>query len=69
MRRLPIAFLNGQELASLNFTLGANLRNAWSLWDEKTPLVLDCVARGLPKHPDDLSLAILEEAWAELCGG
>jgi hypothetical protein len=24
--------------------------------------------RGLPQHPDDLALAILSEAWSELCG-
>lgn len=60
--------LNSDQLHALHPTLGALIRGAWSLWDEGTALRLDCARRGLPQHPDDLALAILSEAWAELCG-
>lgn len=61
--------MRGDELASFHLAAGFSIRFAWSLWDKNTPLAQDCAARGLPTHPDDLSLAILQEAWAELCGG
>ena len=65
--RAHILSLNSSELASLHPTLGTMIRGAWSLWDGETALARDCRARGLPAHPDDIALAIIQEAWGELC--
>lgn len=65
--REQLLSLNGDELHSLHFTVGGVIRNAWSLWDERTPLRLDCARRALPEDPDELSFAILTEAWSEIC--
>ena len=50
--RAQLHSLNGSELSGLNLTLGLQIRGAWSLWDENTPLALDCKRRGLPSHPE-----------------
>ncbi len=66
--RVLLCSVNDPQLTALHFSLGASIRTAWSLWDESSPLVLDCKRLRLPSHADDLALAILEAARAELCG-
>jgi hypothetical protein len=66
--REQLLSLDSDQLHTLHPSLGAIIREAWSLWDEGTPLKLDCQKRGLPEHTDDLAMAILAEAWSELCG-
>lgn len=54
-------------LACAHHSGGQYIRNAWSLWDQDTPLLRDMKAKGL-FHADDISSAIIMEAIADMFG-
>jgi len=53
-----------EELISLHFTLGLDIRNRDGLWSGNESLVLS--ACGTPCHPDDASMRIIEALWRQL---
>lgn len=53
--------------ACVHFTIGMDIRNDFSLWEENTPISLDFQKRfGLFGHGDDLSGIILDGVWAKV---
>lgn len=51
----------------VHFSVGAKFRNAWSLWDRRTPLVLDYRRRfKLFGHGDDVSATLVQHLIANV---
>ncbi len=58
-----IATMQENDLINLHFILGIEIRNAFGLHDQDSPLLksLDHVA-----HPDDVSMVIINALWKKL---
>lgn len=63
--REAFSSIEERGLALFHLTIGSELRNAWSLWEKNTPLVLDFNRVGI-QHPDDMSGILLSSAWRKL---
>lgn len=53
------------QIAIFHHTLGEDIRNNWSMWEENTPLVNSFKQIGIT-HADDMSGIILVSAWRQL---
>lgn len=60
--------LPGFRAASTHHSIGRHIRNAWSLWDVRTPLSRHYQQRWRLAHADDLSSLIIGEACANVRG-
>ena len=62
-----VAFMTVEEssLPRFHHTIGAYLRNEWSLWDSQTPLCLYFKQFKIT-YPDDISSVIMIAAWRVL---
>ncbi len=55
--------------ATMHHTLGTFIRDAWSLWEQNTPLQRDFINRfGLFGHADDMSAIFIASAKAKISG-
>ena len=52
------------DLISLHFGFGTNIRNEYGLWEDT--VVVDENNKPIEKHPDDISMEIIETIWKEL---
>ena len=64
-----IVAMDEDELVLLHFSLGAAIRNQFSLWDPKSPLMADLVARQGKVRPDDASAVLIDLLRAKLRRG
>ena len=62
--KLRIKWTAREDIISLHFALGLEIRNRYGLWRGNDKLILS--ACGGPCHPDDASMKIIEAMWQEL---
>lgn len=55
-------------IVSQHFGIGMDIRNAWGLWDENSPLIKYFQENNITLHPDDYSGAILKIFYRYLQG-
>jgi uncharacterized protein YgbK (DUF1537 family) len=60
-------FHAGGEVSNHLPTYGFQIRDAWRLHEEKSPLVRHCKMHIGPSIPEGYALFILGQAWGELC--
>jgi hypothetical protein len=60
-------FRAGGEVSNHLTTYGYQIRDAWRLDQEKSPLVRHCKMHIGPSIPEGYALFILGQAWGELC--
>jgi len=51
------------DLINLHFSLGIEIRNAFGLHDQDSPLLKSL---GLFVHPDDVSMVIINALWKKI---
>ena len=61
--KLVIAAMQEDELIDLHFSLGTDIRNAFRLHDQSSPLLKSL---GVFIHPDDVSGVIITTLWERL---
>jgi len=62
-QRISIAVMGENDLIDLHFSLGIEIRNAFELHDQDSPLVKSL---GPFVHPDDVSGVIITKLWERL---
>jgi len=60
-----IATMQEDDLINLHFSLGIEIRNAFGLHDQGSPLLKSI---GSSVHPDDISMVIIDALWKCLQG-
>jgi hypothetical protein len=65
-QRRMLRTMSKSELFKWHFGLGMAIRQRYGLWQSNTALPESCATRGCGYHPDDISMAIVEGAWARL---
>ena len=61
-----IAMMQEDDLINLHFSLGIEIRNAFGLHDQDSPLLKSL---GYFVHPDDVSMVIINALWKKLTQG
>lgn len=61
--KLAIATMQESDLINLHFSLGIEIRNAFELHDQNSPLLKSL---GYFVHPDDVSMVIINALWKKL---
>jgi len=61
--KLFIAAMQEEDLINLHFSLGTDIRNAFRLHDQNSPLLKSL---GLFVHPDDASMLVINALWRSL---
>jgi hypothetical protein len=64
LQKSEIRTTSRDNLISLHFSLGLEIRNRYGLWRGNEKLIR--AACGKPCHPDDASMKIIEAAWTRL---
>lgn len=52
------------DLVSLHHNFGRNIRNNYGLWEDT--VIIDEQDNPIEKHPDDISMEIIETIWKSL---